>query len=132
MIVTSLSQSIFKLIDRYRLNIPISNYIIILGIHVHMPNLPCTLRTAGSLVRCSDARVKNTHVTMVLYSSVAGTCKEDTLPTLLVVISCLFSSDKSDPLTCQPITPVVELQLKVAVDPSVALTDVGVLTKPGI
>ena len=69
---------------------------------------------------------------VLLYSSVAGTCKENTLPTPLVVISGLFSWDNSNPLNCQVITPAVALQLKVAVDPSVALTDVGVVTNSGI
>ena len=104
-----------------------------LTIHVHMQNIPCTLRTTGSLNRISLLRVNTTHVMLVLlYSSVAGTCKENMLPTLLVVISGMFSGDNSDPLTSQPGWPVVVLQLKVAVDLSVALTDVGVLTKPGI
>ena len=107
-----------------------------LGIHVHMPNIPCTLRTAGSLNRCSDSiptRIKTTHVTlMLLYSSAAGTCKEDTLPRVLAVISGLFSCCNCDPLTSQTIEPTVTLQLKVAVDPRMALNDVGVLTKPGI
>ena len=74
------------------------------------------------------------HTTSVLlYSSVAGMRKKPVLPTWLADIFGVFSSDKSDPLTCQPIKPsVVILQLKVAVDPSVALTDVGVLSKPEI
>ena len=37
-----------------------------------------------------------------------------------------------DPLTIHTIIPALALQLKVAVDPSVALTDVGVLTKAEI
>ena len=73
------------------------------------------------------------HTTSVLlYPSAAGMCKELKRPTVLAVIFGVFSSDKSDPLTCQPIKPVVTLHLKVVVDPSVALTDVGGLTKPGI
>ena len=73
------------------------------------------------------------HTTSVsLYSSVAGMCKKRVWPTWLAVIFCVFSSDNSDPLTCQPIKPVVTLHSKVAVDPTVALTDVGVLTKPAI
>ena len=73
------------------------------------------------------------HTTSVLlYSSVAGMCKKRVWPTWLAVIFGVFSSDKSDPLTCQPIKPVVTLHSKEVVDPSVALTDVGVLTKPGI
>ena len=75
----------------------------------------------------------STHITTVLlYSSVAGTCKEYILPALLVVIFGVFSCDNGDPLTSQPGWLVVTLQLKVAVDPSVALTDVGMRTKPGI
>ena len=76
--------------------------------------------------------MKTSHTTSVLlYSSVARTCKENVLPTLLIVISCVFSSVNSEPLTIQEIVPVVALQLKVAVDPSVVLTDVGVLMKAG-
>ena len=67
--------------------------------------------------------------TVLLYSSVAGMCKKLVLPTWMAAI---FSSDKSDPLTCQPIKPVVTLHLKEVVDPSVALIDEGGLTKPGI
>ena len=98
---------------------------------------PCTLRTAGSLYRssndCSWLRVKAAHMmSMLLYSSVAGTCKENIPLTVLDIISGLFSCDNCDPFTIQPITPVVALQLKVAVDPNVALTDVGVLIKTGI
>jgi len=51
------------------------------------------------------------------------------LPSLLVVISLVFSSGNVVPLTIQIVPPLVTLQLKVAVDPSVALTDVGVLMK---
>ena len=69
---------------------------------------------------------------VLLYSSVAGICKLNMLPTLLVVISLVFSSVNSDPLTIQAMTPVLALQLKVAVDPSVALTDVGVMIKAEI
>ena len=73
-----------------------------------------------------------THVTFVLlYFSVAGTCKRNVRPTVVVVISGVFSRDNNDPLIIQPITPVVELQWKVAVEPKVALMDVGVLTKAG-
>ena len=68
------------------------------------------------------------HVTSVLlYSSVAGICKVDVPPAMLAVISLVFSSVNSDPLTIQAITPVLVLQVKVAVDPSVAMTDVGVM-----
>ena len=77
--------------------------------------------------------MKTSHTTSVLlYSSVAWTCKENVLPTLLIVISCVLSSVNSEPLTLQSIVPVVALQLKVAVDPRVALTDAGVVTKAGI
>ena len=54
------------------------------------------------------------------------------LRSLLVVISVSFSSVIGDPLTIQPSKPVVALQVKVAVDPSVALTDVGVVMKAAI
>ena len=53
-------------------------------------------------------------------------------PTGLAVISGEFSSDKKDPLTIQPITPIVALQLKIAVDPSVALTDEGLETNAAV
>ena len=46
-------------------------------------------------------------------------------------ISGAFSSDKWESLTSQAGWPVVTLQLKIAVDPSVAMTDVGVLIKAG-
>ena len=70
-----------------------------------------------------------THTTLVLLlSSVAGMCRNRVRPTLLAVISGVFNSDKKLPLTIQPITPVVALQLKVAVDPSVTLTDEGAET----
>ena len=52
------------------------------------------------------------------------------LPVPVVLISCVFNS--VDPLTIQTIMPALALQLKVAVDPNVALIDVGVLTKAGI
>lgn len=68
----------------------------------------------------------------MLYSTLAGTCKKNVLPTWLAFMSDTDSCDNSDPLTSQTITPVVALQLKVAVDPSVALTDVGVLTNSEI
>ena len=68
---------------------------------------------------------------MLLYFSVAGICKQNVGPTLLVLMSVLsvFSCVNSDPLTIQTTAPAVALQLKVAVDPSMALTDVGVVTK---
>jgi len=53
---------------------------------------------------------------------VAGIYKEVTVG--LTVISVLFSSCNVDPLTIQLIEPLLKLQVKVAVDPSVALTDV--------
>ena len=48
-------------------------------------------------------------------------------PVPLDVISVTFSFVNGDPLTIQAIEPPLILQVKVAVDPSVALTDVGVL-----
>jgi len=69
---------------------------------------------------------------VLLYSSVAETCKEIVLPLPLVDRNWESSSVNVDPLTSQPTRPPVALQLKVAVDPSVALTDVRVLTKAGI
>ena len=69
---------------------------------------------------------------VLLYCSVAGICKTDNLPTVLVVIAVVFNSGNVDPLTFQAIDPVVALQVKLAVDPSVALTDVGVLVKAEI
>jgi len=62
---------------------------------------------------------------VLLYSSVAAIYKEVTVG--LTVISVLFSSNNVDPLTIQLIEPLLALQVKVAVDPSVALTDVGVM-----
>ena len=75
------------------------------------------------------------HVTFVLlYFSVAGTCKKNFCPTWVdfIVISDVLRSDSIDPFTIQTTAPVVALQVKVAVDPSVALTDVGVVTKAGM
>ena len=75
----------------------------------------------------------NSHTTTVLlYSSVAGKCIECVL--VVDIISDWFSSVNGDPLTSQKVVPPVALllQLKVALDPSVALTDVGVLTKTEI
>jgi len=62
---------------------------------------------------------------VLLYSSVAGIYKE--VPVRLTARSVLFSSSNVDPLTIQVIDPLLELQVKVAVDPSVALSDVGVM-----
>ena len=102
----------------------------------HMYDIPCTLRTAGSLYFQSVPGITSTHLTTVLlYFSLAGTCKENTLPILIVVISvalmCANSSITSESLTVQPIVPKVALQLNVAIDPCVTLTDVGVLRKAG-
>ena len=73
------------------------------------------------------------HVTTVLlYSSVAGMRRINFCPTWLAVMSEVCSSDNKDPLTIQPIIPEVTLQLKVAVDPSVALTDEGVETNAAV
>jgi len=73
----------------------------------------------------SNPRMATEQTTSVLlYSSMAGIYKEVLVG--LFVMSFLFSSCNVDPLTIQPMKPLVELQLKVAVDPSVALTDVGV------
>ena len=64
--------------------------------------------------------------TVLLFCSVAEMCRKNLSPTWLAVISEVYlSSDKKDPLTIQTTAPVVALQLKVAVDPSVALTDEG-------
>ena len=69
---------------------------------------------------------------VLLYSSVAGICKANVLPSLLVIISLVFSSGNVVPLTIQIVPPLITLQLKVAIDPSVALTDVGVMMKAAI
>ena len=77
--------------------------------------------------------MKRPHLkTVLLFHSVAGMCREDLCPTWLAVISGVFSSDKKDPLTIQATTPVVGLQLKLAVDPRVALTDEGVETNAAV
>ena len=47
-------------------------------------------------------------------------------------MSEVCSSDNKDPLTIQTTAPVVGLQLKVAVDPSVALIDEGVETNAAV
>ena len=69
---------------------------------------------------------------VLLYSSVAGMCRKDACPELRIVISGAFNEKL--PLTIQTITPVyiVALQLKVAVDPSMALTDEGVETNAAV
>ena len=73
------------------------------------------------------------HTTTVsLYSSETGTFKKDVLPLELTVMYGVLSSVNDDPLTSQSIMPVVTLQLKVAIDPSVALTDVGMLRNAAI
>ena len=69
---------------------------------------------------------------VLLYSSVAGMCRKDVLPTWLAVIFGAISSGNRDPFNIQATTPVVVLQLKVAVDPSVALTDEGVETNAAV
>jgi len=66
---------------------------------------------------------------VLLYTSVAGICKVNIPSALLLVISGMFSSVNVDPLTVQTIEPPLALQVKLAVDPNVALTDVGVLMK---
>ena len=72
------------------------------------------------------------HTTVVLsYFSAARTCKKNILPLLVAVTSELPSIDNSDPLTIQSIWPLVALQLKIAVEPSVAFNDAGVLRKTG-
>ena len=70
--------------------------------------------------------------TVLLYSSVAGKCK--CVVPLIVVVSDWLSSVNSDPLTSQTNETLVALvlQLKLAVDSRVALTDVGILTKAEI
>ena len=70
--------------------------------------------------------------TVLLYSSVAGTCKKKTFRARVSDMSGAFSSDNFDPLTCQVTVPALTLQLKVAGDPRVTLTDVGVLTNSGM
>ena len=96
-------------------------------------DIPCTHSTAGSLSRKPTPRIPTEQVTFVLlYSSVARICKEYLLPSSLVVISVVVSSSRVIPLISQPNNPVLILQLKVAVDPSVALTDVGVMMKAEI
>ena len=70
--------------------------------------------------------------TVLLFCSVTEMCRKNFCPTWLAVISEVFSSDKKDPLTIQATAPVVALQLKVTVDPSVALTDEGVETNTAV
>ena len=65
--------------------------------------------------------------TVLLYSTVAGTCNVNVVWSWVFDISGSSRSDNSDPLTLQLTTPVLTVQMKVAVDPSVALTDVGML-----
>ena len=99
----------------------------------HTQNIPCTLRMAGSLYRSSPPRIARAHCTTVLlYSSIAGTCKKNIRLTCSAVISGLGASAKSELFIFQATTPVVALQLNVAVDPSVALIDAGVLTNSAI
>ena len=56
----------------------------------------------------------------------------DVSPAVTNVIFFTLSSGNVDPPTSQPRAPLLTLQLKMAVDPSVALTDVGVLVKAEI
>ena len=70
--------------------------------------------------------------TVLLFCSVAGMCRNNFCPTWLAVISEVLSSDNKDPLTIHANVPVVALQLKVTVDPSVALTDEGVETNAAV
>ena len=95
--------------------------------------IPWTLRSAGSLnfADRTGSRTVSSHTTdVLLYSSLAWTCKKEVLPTPWVVISGVFSCVNSNPLTSHANVAVgaLVLQLKVAVEFSVALTDVGVLT----
>ena len=70
---------------------------------------------------------------MLLYPSLAGMCRKVVLPSCRLVIP-LFRAVNTDPLTSQTTETLVALllQLKVAVDPTVALTDVGVLINAAI
>ena len=54
------------------------------------------------------------------------------MPSTLDVISVVVSSGRGILLTSQPNNPALILQVKVAVDPSVALIDVGVMMKAEI
>ena len=49
----------------------------------------------------------------------------DVSPALRAVISVVLSSGNVDPSTSQPRVPVLTLQLKMAVDPSVVVCEVG-------
>ena len=76
----------------------------------------------------------SSHTTdVLLYSSLAGMCRKVVLSTCWAVIPP-FRAVNTDPLTNQKYVTLVALllQLKVAVDPTVALTDVGVLTNAAI
>jgi len=70
--------------------------------------------------------------TVLLFCSVAGMRRKNVCPTWITATPGAFSSDKKDPLTIQTTVPVVALQLKVAVDPSVALTDEAVETNAAV
>ena len=59
-------------------------------------------------------------------------CRKNACPTWLAVIFGAFRSGNRDPLIIQATTPVVTLQLKVAVDPSVTLIDEGVETNAAV
>lgn len=54
------------------------------------------------------------------------------MPSTLCSISAVVSSGRGILLTSQPNNPSLILQLKVAVDPNVALIDVGVMMKAEI
>ena len=70
--------------------------------------------------------------TVLLYLTTAGTVKQNVVRTWEAIISGRFSSDNCVPLTLQLTTPdILTLQLKVALHPSVALTDLGVLVNTG-
>ena len=71
---------------------------------------------------------------MLLYSSLARTCKKEVLPTCRAAVYGVFSPVNSAPLTNHANDPVgaLVLQLKVAVEFSVALTDVGISANSAI
>ena len=69
---------------------------------------------------------------VLLYFALAGIIRVDMIPAFILFISGVLSSGNVDPLTNQVIEPLLALQVKVAVDPSVVLTDLGVLMKAEI
>jgi len=71
---------------------------------------------------------------VLLYSFLARMHKKELLPTCRAAISGVFSSVNNELLTSQTTLNLeaLVLQLKVALDPSVALTDVGVSTNSAI